>query len=196
MWPTSMAGSMVSRPPHRAGVAFLRLADVGEDGLVVASAMTPRVCQPSRLAPATYCRPEAVVRDHLDVDTDRADRAATGPEGRANLVFSRRTIRRLEHGREFSSLSRSSPRTSARTRRSPTTTGIAFDVAVASMPSRSASASMVVTPGSRRPRWQRAPRGAWPAARSAGGFDVGEVVAVLTAHQLVLARSRRREEAE
>src|SRR6059036_933937 len=47
----------------------------------------------------------------------------------------------------FSSLSRSSPRTSASTTRSPTTTGIAFEVAAASIFRNSASPSMVVTPG-------------------------------------------------
>ena len=97
----------------------------------------------------------------------------------------------------FSSLRRSSPRTSASTTRSPTTTGIALDVAAGSMPRSSASASIVVTPGVSISSGASSRAGKLGRARDAtGSLDVGEVVAVLAAHELVLARARRREEAE
>ena len=75
--------------------------------------------------------------------------------------------------------------------------GIAFDVAASSMPSSSASASIVVTPGvsisSGASSGSRELRRARDAARD---LEVGGEVAVLAGDERVLARAGRREEVD
>ena len=70
------------------------------------------------------------------------------------------------------------------------TTGIAFDVAAASMPRKSASASIVVTPGVSTS--SGAPSGSGNVGArgtAARDLDVGGVVAVLAGDERVLARA-------
>ncbi len=133
-----------------ARVVLPSLADVREARRVVA----PRL--DAEQVPAVAVRAgdelplaQRLVCDDLDVDPDRPERASTGSERRADLVVRRGSVVARERRRAaWAPTSRSSPRTSPSTSvPSVFTTGIAFDVAAASMPRNSARASIVVTPG-------------------------------------------------
>ena len=105
---------------------------------------------------------QRLVGDDLAVEADRAERARVGAERRADLVLGRRADVGAERGRELRLLE---PVVAAHERehdacRPPSTTGIAFDVAAASMPRNSASASIVVDARASRPP---------PARRAAAG---------------------------
>ena len=176
MCPTSIAVWNRSAPPHSGhaspSVASRRSAKRARE---VASVLDPAEVEPG---PVRACDElplaERLVGDDLAREADGPERAGVGAERGADLVLGRRPVSCRRHDRASPPTSRSSPRTSASTTvPSSRVTGIAFDVAAASMPSSSASASIVVTPGvsissgaSSRSGKLGAPRD--PAARSRG----------------------------
>ena len=92
-------------------------------------------------------RPQRLVGEHVDGDTDRADRATARAEDRPDLLVGRGPVSLAQGGHE---LLLAQPVIAADQRQdepSPTITGIAFDVAAGSMSRNSASASIVVAPG-------------------------------------------------
>ena len=102
MWPTSIAVCTWSVPPHSGHASPAGLADVGERRLVVAARLD------AAQVPAVLVRAgdvlalaERLVGDDLDVDSDRAERAATGAERSADLVVRRRPERGLEERLEL-----------------------------------------------------------------------------------------------
>ena len=183
-----------------ARVALLRLAEVGEARLEVAAVLD------AAQVPAGAVRAgdelpfaQRLVGDDLAVEADRAERAGVGAERGADLVLGRRRARRRSSAAaSFAGSSRSSPRTSASTTvPSSFTCGIAFDVAAASMPRNSASASIVVTPGRLDLLGRVEPRRELRRARhGVRDLEVGREVAVLAGDERVLARARRREEVD
>ena len=182
MWPTSIAGCTTSRPPHSGHtVAVHRLADIGKAGLVVAPgldaahvpAVTVRACDELTLA-------QRLVHDDFDGDAERPDRAAV----RRRVSRSPPRVAGLKGGLE--DRHPASPRSDGRrlerstsTRRSPTTTGIAFDVAAGSMLKKDGEGVDRCPPPASRPR--RAHRDVSGNSGVRGiptrGLDVGEVVA-------------------
>ena len=200
MWPTSIAVCTRSVPPHSG-----HASPAWPGGCRRTSARSRARpgrrgdASPSSFAPATYWP----VAERLVGDRPRRrPRRARASRRRRRT---RRGSRRPSAGRNaasnnvssFSGLSRSSPRTSASTSRSPVTTGSAFGSPSPAMP-RSVRDLLDRRDARRLHRLRRVERrrqvgAARLPARSLG---VGEVVAVLAAHQLVLARACRREEAE
>src|SRR5581483_9187014 len=86
----------------RAGVTRLRLADVREGRVVVAlrldaAEVPPVLVRAGDVLPVA----ERLVGDHVDVDPDRAERAAARPERGADLVVGRRPEGRLEERLEL-----------------------------------------------------------------------------------------------
>ena len=151
MWPTSIAVWKMRRAAALGtAVALAGLAEIGEARLVVA----PRLDAAQVPAVAVRAGDELAVAQRLVGDDSALERRA----GRASLRprrtwrGSRRRSRDANAPRErrrasSRSAGRRRARARARARRRPSTTGIAFDVAAASMPRSSASASIVVTPG-------------------------------------------------
>ena len=135
----------------RAAVALARLADVGEARLEVAAGLdAAQVPAVAVRAGDELALAQRLVGDDLALEADRAERAAGSAPNAARISSSvaGRESPAERVVRASSRSSRSSPRTSASTTvPSVFVTGIAFDVAAASMPRNSASASIVVTPG-------------------------------------------------
>ena len=78
----------------RARVAVLRLADVGEGRLVVAAGLdAAEMLAVLVRAGDVLALAERLVGDHLDVDADRAERAAARAERAADLLVGRRPER-------------------------------------------------------------------------------------------------------
>ena len=133
----------------RTGVALTRLAQVRELRLEVAAGLDAA----EMTAVAIRARNELslakrVIRDDVELDTERPERSAARAEGGTDLLVRRRANGRRSALATLPSSSRSSPRMSARTSvPSAFTTGIAFEVAAGSISSSSASASIVATPG-------------------------------------------------
>ena len=120
----------------RAGVALARLAEVGEARLVVASVLDAAQVE----AVAVRARDELalakrLVGDDLAGEADRAERAGIGAERLADLLLGRGPSGSPSAVASFAVSSRSSPRIRPSTSvPSCFTTGIAFEVAAASIP--------------------------------------------------------------
>src|SRR6476660_5677882 len=180
----------------RTGIARLRLADVGERGLVFASRLD------AAQVPAVFVRAghvlalaQRLVGDDLDLAADRAHRAAPGTEGGADLGFRRRREGRLEDRLEL--LGAEPVITADERKYEPVADAHGERLRRRRLGDPEERRELLDRPDARRldafrgVEWIRKLRGS---RDTSGGLDIGEVVAVLAAHQLVLARSRRREE--
>ncbi len=182
----------------RARVAVLGLADVGERRLVVAARLdAAEMLAVLVRAGDVLALAERLVGDHLDVDPDGPERASTGAEGGADLVVRSGTECRLEQGLELlgaelvvAAHEREHQPVAGDDRERLRGGGLRDPEQVRDVLDRG-HARRVDGLGRIERRRQVGGR-----RRAARGLGVGEVVAVLAAHQLVLARARRSEEAE
>ena len=202
MWPTSIAVWKRSAPPHSGQRSpSLRLAEVGEARLEVAAGLdAAQVPAVAVRAGDELALAQRLVGDDLAREADRAERAAAGAEGGADLVVGRRPRGAARARRRASSRSsRSSPRTSA-------STSVPSSCRRPASPSRSrrrrsprnsASSSIVVTPGVSTSSGASSASGNTGGARNAArDLEVGREVAVLAGDERVLARAGRREEVD
>ena len=191
MWPTSIAVSNRSAPPHCGQVS--PSADSrrsAKRGWKSRPASTPRRCQPSRFAPATNCpsrsvssaitsplKPTGPSEPPEAPNAARISSSVAGRDGRPRAASS------------FAGSMRSSPRTSASTTvPSSVVTGIAFEVAATSIARNSARASQVFTPGVSTSSVETSVSGKIGARGTpARHLDVGGEIAVLAGDERVLA---------
>ena len=185
-------------PALRARVAVLGLADVGEGRLVVAARLdAPEMLPVLVRAGDVLAVVQRLVGDHLHVDADGPERASTRPEGCADLVVRSGTECRLEQGLELlgaelvvSAYEREHEAVAGHDRERLRGGGLRDPEQVRDVLDRG-HARRVDGLGRIERRRQVGRR-----RRAARSLGVGEVVAVLAAHQLVLARAGRSEEAE
>ena len=180
---------------HGTGVARLRLANVREGRVEVASRLD------AAEVPAVTVRtgneltfPQRLVGNHFDRDVQRPDRAAVCTEGLANLVIRRRPEGRLEDRHQL--LFAQAVVSADEREHQP----VADDDRHRLRRRRAVDAEELGECLDRRHAWRlhllgcrervRKLRGAGDPARC---LDVGEVVAVLAAHELVLPRAGRSE---
>ena len=119
----------------RAAVALLGSRRSAKRGSKSRPASTPRRCQPVAVrAGDELALAQRLVGDHLALEANRAERPRVRAEGRADLLVGGGPDASPSAATSFASSSRSSPRTSASTTvPSSFVTGIAFDVAAASI---------------------------------------------------------------
>src|SRR4029077_13749032 len=75
-------------PADRTCVSFANFSQVDETGLVVSAGLyAAQVNVVAVPPPAVLAPPQCLVGEHVDLDADRADRAARGAEGLADLLL-------------------------------------------------------------------------------------------------------------
>ena len=197
MCPTSIAVWNVRWPPH------IGQASPSTDWRISASravksrpCSTPRRCQPVRFAPATnwpFRNVSSATISPLNPTGPSEPGSAPNAARISSSVAGRNAL--PSTAASLASSSRSSPRIRARTTvPSSFVTGIAFEVAAASMPRNPASASIVAIPGVADLERLVERLGELRCARHAArDLEVGGVVAVLAGDERVLTRTRRRQ---